>query len=388
MPALTGDVTTSAGAVATTIANDAVTYAKMQNVSATSRFLGRITAAAGDPEELTPTQATSLLDAFTSTLKGLAPSSGGGTANFLRADGTWSAPAGAGTVTNTGGNLTANSVVLGAGTTDVKVVGGILTDGISKVTLGVASTSVGSIDLKNATSGTVTIQPATGALGTQTMTVPGGANSVAVVPNTGATNNFLTSLSTGGLLSFAQPSFANLSGLPTPAQGRELFNASEGQTGFAADTYVTGSLITITAGDLIVGARYAFRFTIAKTAAGVAAPVFIVRLGTLGTTGDAAILTFTLVAGTAVVDTAYVDIDFVVRTASATGVIAGRLLLNKNLSTTGFTNTGGQVLVGSQTVSATFNTTTVTKIGVSFNGGTSFAGTASTASADFSQKST
>ena len=52
------------------IADDAVTYAKMQNVSATNRFLGRITAGAGDEEELTPTQATSLLDAATTTVKG------------------------------------------------------------------------------------------------------------------------------------------------------------------------------------------------------------------------------------------------------------------------------------------------------------------------------
>ena len=71
------------------IINDAVTYAKMQNVSATSRFIGRITGGAGDPEELTGTQATTLLDAFTSLLKGLVPASGGGTANFLRADATW-----------------------------------------------------------------------------------------------------------------------------------------------------------------------------------------------------------------------------------------------------------------------------------------------------------
>ena len=68
------------------------TYAKLQDVSATSRFLGRITAGAGDIEELTGTQATTLLDAFTTTLKGLAPASGGGTTNFLRADGTWTAP--------------------------------------------------------------------------------------------------------------------------------------------------------------------------------------------------------------------------------------------------------------------------------------------------------
>lgn len=73
-----------------------VTYAKMQNVSATSRFIGRISAGAGDPEELTGTQATTLLDAFTPSLKGLAPASGGGTSNFLRADGTWAAPAGGG----------------------------------------------------------------------------------------------------------------------------------------------------------------------------------------------------------------------------------------------------------------------------------------------------
>jgi hypothetical protein len=40
---------------------------------------------------------TALLNAFTSAAKGLAPASGGGTANFLRADGTWAAPAGGGT---------------------------------------------------------------------------------------------------------------------------------------------------------------------------------------------------------------------------------------------------------------------------------------------------
>jgi hypothetical protein len=51
--ALTGDVTASANSNATTIANDAVTYAKMQNISATSRVLGRKTAGAGDTEECT-----------------------------------------------------------------------------------------------------------------------------------------------------------------------------------------------------------------------------------------------------------------------------------------------------------------------------------------------
>lgn len=51
--ALTGDVTAAANGNATTIADNAVTYAKMQDVTATSRILGRKTAGAGDPEECT-----------------------------------------------------------------------------------------------------------------------------------------------------------------------------------------------------------------------------------------------------------------------------------------------------------------------------------------------
>jgi hypothetical protein len=63
---------------------------------ATARFLGRLTAGTGAVEELTATQLTAQLDVFTSGLKGLAPASGGGTTNFLRADGTWAAAGGAG----------------------------------------------------------------------------------------------------------------------------------------------------------------------------------------------------------------------------------------------------------------------------------------------------
>ena len=55
LSAFTGDVTKAAGGTALTIADDAVTYAKMQNISATDRLLGRDTAAAGDTEELTVT---------------------------------------------------------------------------------------------------------------------------------------------------------------------------------------------------------------------------------------------------------------------------------------------------------------------------------------------
>lgn len=91
-----GDITVSSSGAVWTVDDDVVTLAKMANI-ATARFLGRLTASTGDPEALTGTQATTLLDAFTSSLKGLAPASGGGTANYLRADGTWAATPGHGT---------------------------------------------------------------------------------------------------------------------------------------------------------------------------------------------------------------------------------------------------------------------------------------------------
>ena len=73
-----------------TVPDSSFSLAKLANI-ATARILGRVTAAAGVIEELTGTQATTLLDVFTSALKGLVPASGGGTSNFLRADGAWAA---------------------------------------------------------------------------------------------------------------------------------------------------------------------------------------------------------------------------------------------------------------------------------------------------------
>jgi hypothetical protein len=91
MPALTGDVTNTAGALATTISAAAVTNAKMANMAATT-IKGNNTGSAAAPLDLTVAQTTALLALFTTALQGLVPASGGGTTNFLRADGTWNTP--------------------------------------------------------------------------------------------------------------------------------------------------------------------------------------------------------------------------------------------------------------------------------------------------------
>ena len=51
---LSGDVSGSGtGSIATTIANDAVTYAKLQNITAASKLLGRGDSGSGDAQEIT-----------------------------------------------------------------------------------------------------------------------------------------------------------------------------------------------------------------------------------------------------------------------------------------------------------------------------------------------
>lgn len=89
--AFTGDVTRPADSNVTTIANDVVTNAKLANMAANT-IKGNNTGVSADPIDLTTAQTTAMLDLFTTSLKGLAPASGGGTTNFLRADGTWAAP--------------------------------------------------------------------------------------------------------------------------------------------------------------------------------------------------------------------------------------------------------------------------------------------------------
>lgn len=106
--ALTGDVTASGpGSVAATIANSAVSLAKMANLAANS-IIGNNTGSPATPLALSVAQTTAMLNAFVGDsgsggTKGLVPAPAAGDAaavKFLKADGTWATtPAGPSVVT-------------------------------------------------------------------------------------------------------------------------------------------------------------------------------------------------------------------------------------------------------------------------------------------------
>jgi hypothetical protein len=122
--------TVNAKGLITAAANVAISIASTAISDSTAAGRAFLTAA-------TVAAQTALLDVFTSGAKGLAPASGGGTTNFLRADGTWAAPAGGGspvTVQDEGSNITttlgtlnfvgAGVTVTGGATATVTIAGG------------------------------------------------------------------------------------------------------------------------------------------------------------------------------------------------------------------------------------------------------------------------
>jgi hypothetical protein len=98
---------------AATIADNAVTNAKLADM-ATARIKGRTTAGTGDPEDLTGTQVTAMMDDFVGSgathKKGLVPTPGAtpGTTRYLREDGTWAVPPG-------GGGTPTESIIIAVG---------------------------------------------------------------------------------------------------------------------------------------------------------------------------------------------------------------------------------------------------------------------------------
>lgn len=96
--ALSGDVTATAGSNATTIAANAVTYAKLQQVSNTKRAVGRNTAGAGNAEEVTAEQILNWIgtpaqgDVFYQGATNAARLAAGTNNQFLKSQGAGAAP--------------------------------------------------------------------------------------------------------------------------------------------------------------------------------------------------------------------------------------------------------------------------------------------------------
>lgn len=94
-----GDITVSGSGATWTIDNDAVTYAKLQNVSATSRILGRKTASAGNAEECTLSEVLDFIgsaaqgDILYRDASGWARLGAGTSGHFLKTNGTGANPA-------------------------------------------------------------------------------------------------------------------------------------------------------------------------------------------------------------------------------------------------------------------------------------------------------
>lgn len=154
--------------------------------------------------------------------------------------------------------------------------------------------------------------------------------------------------------------------------------------GYAADTYLAGSNISIPVP--AATCTYYCSFDVTKTAAGVATPIITIRMGTLGTTADTAILALTFGAGTAAVDTGIFEVWATFRTVGSgtTAVLNAKARVTHHLAATGITSTGASgtgIILGT---SSGFNSTTANSIlGLSLNGGTSAAFTVTNVQSNF-----
>jgi hypothetical protein len=121
---------------------------------------------------VTYAKATGALSQFTTSAQGVVAGSGGGTTNFLRADGTWAVPPGSGS--SPGG---ANTDVQYNNSGSFGGNAGFTYDGSGVISLGTSSATTGLIDFVGKTSGTVALS-VQDAAGTWTMKLPttGGTN--------------------------------------------------------------------------------------------------------------------------------------------------------------------------------------------------------------------
>lgn len=293
---------------------------------------------AGNPSNLTAP--------FTSTVQGIVPASGGGTSNFLRADGSWATPSGGGNVSGPGSS-TDNAITRfdGTGGTTIQNSGSTLDDN------GLLTLPSGGLARIGGTGAWSTTQP-TNAVTTYSGTAPAGTCTDCVTYYNGS-DGIPRVRDEGGVISVL----------------KELSTANTSDTvANAADTYMAGTALTIGPVQK-AGTILKWNFGCTKTAAGTATPTYSVRFGTNGTTADTARLTFTGSAQTAATDTAFIEIRVVVRSIGASATVAGLQDLTHVNSTTGFSANETDTETAT---SGTFDNTSTSLIaGVSINPGAS-----------------
>jgi hypothetical protein len=140
-----------------------------------------------------------------------------------------------------------------------------------------------------------------------------------------------------------------------------------------ADTYIPGSMITIPAGDVAVGTVYHALLVISKTGAGTASGPLIMRMGTAGSTSDTTAVSNSMgTAGTAAIDVGTIELYAKFIAVGASAQVLGIILQQHNNTSAGLWNTGTlNSVTGTGTTGSTFNSTTATKIGLSYSAGTS-----------------
>jgi len=88
---VSGNSTTGTGSTGVTISPSPI---------ANNTVMGNVSGVTAVPTAISQAQLTAIVNLFTSTLSGAVPASGGGTVNFLRADGTWNIPSGSAAIPN------------------------------------------------------------------------------------------------------------------------------------------------------------------------------------------------------------------------------------------------------------------------------------------------